>query len=100
MVFLAQPKPRLLQMVFSHLELNSHSPLRFTEWVVKPFNAPDVVLSVGRYLDRALAVQYLNPELLPPIRSPGFFLPAIPYSALSIASSPLFGSSIQRASTV
>ena len=35
-----------------------------------------VVLSVGRYLDPALAVQYLNPELPLPIRSPGFFLPA------------------------
>ncbi len=35
-----------------------------------------VVLSVGRYLDPALAVQNLNPELPLPIRSPGFFLPA------------------------
>ena len=35
-----------------------------------------VVLSVGRYLDPALAVRNLNPELPLPIRSPGFFLPA------------------------
>ena len=35
-----------------------------------------VVLSVGRYLDPALAVRSLNPELPLPIRSPGFFLPA------------------------
>ena len=51
--------------------VNHHS--EYLEWVVKPFNAPNVVLSVGRILNPALAVQYLNPELPPPHTKSGVF---------------------------
>ena len=63
----------LFQRVFKLPELNLPTPLRFIEWVVKPFKAPNVVLSVGRILDPALAVQYLNPELPPPHTKSGVF---------------------------
>ena len=63
----------LYQIIFRRLELSLPSRLRLTEWVVKPFSAPNVVLSVGRILDPALAVQYLNPELPPPHTKSGVF---------------------------
>lgn len=56
-----------------------------------------VVLSVGRYLDPALAVQKLKPRISPsPYEIRGFFACDF-YSA---ASAPLSASSIQSANTV
>lgn len=57
-----------------------------------------VVLSVGRYLDPALAVRNLDPELPPPHKKSGvFFACDLAYSAPSL---PLSANSIQSASTV
>ena len=56
-----------------------------------------VVLSVGRYLDPALAVRNLDPELPLPYEVRGFFCLRESYSAIS---APLSANSIQPASTV
>lgn len=57
-----------------------------------------VVLSVGRYLDPALAVRNLDPELPPPHTKSGvFFARDLAYSASSL---PLSANSIQSANTV
>ncbi|SCW90580.1 hypothetical protein SAMN03159306_03550 [Pseudomonas sp. NFACC48-1] len=57
-----------------------------------------VVLSVGRYLDPALAVRNLDPELPPPHKKSGVFFACDP--AYSASSLPLSANSIQSASTV